>query len=144
MEDVSREARVLQSSNGTKLSLAKLVEMRRRSRIDRARQLASNIETQAQILRSTQLYNLEAARLQLKHQLGGMGDNIPQVARAIHDERVARLHNERVAKLAEMTKQVEELQRQQSASFIDARPQPTRKPRHLPGVRVAAGQTTLG
>ncbi len=72
----------------SKLSLAKLVELRRRSRIDRARQLASNIETQAQILRATQIYNLEAARLQLSNQLGTIGDGIPEVARVFHKTRL--------------------------------------------------------
>ncbi len=120
----------------SKLSLAKLVELRRRSRIDRARQLASNIETQAQILRSTQLYNLEAARLQLDKQLGGIGQNIPQVARTFHD-----------ARLATLTEEVADLQRQQreSMTFVDRRPAPTRRPvssqakvRQMP-----AGQMTL-
>ncbi len=89
----------------SKLSLAKLVEMRKRSRIDRARQLASNIETQAQILRSTQLYNLEAARLQLDKQLGGMGHDVPQAARAVHD-----------AHLAALTAEVADLRQQQRDS----------------------------
>ena len=72
----------------SKLSLAKLVELRRRSRIDRARQLASNIETQAQILRATQIYNLEAAQLQLSNQLGTIGRGIPEVARVFHQTRL--------------------------------------------------------
>ena len=72
----------------SKMSMAKLVELRRRSRIDRARQLASNIETQAQILRATQIYNLEAARLQLSNQLGTIGDGIPEVARVFHTTRL--------------------------------------------------------
>ena len=88
----------------SKLSLAKLVEMRKRSRIDRARQLASNIETQAQILRSTQLYNLEAARLQLDKQLGGMGADVPQAARAVHDGRLAAL----TAEVADLRQQQRE------------------------------------
>ncbi len=89
----------------SKLSLAKLVEMRKRSRIDRARQLASNIETQAQIMRTTQLYNLEAARLQLDKQLGGMGRDVPQAARAVHD-----------ARLVALTAEVDELRQQQRDS----------------------------
>ncbi len=72
----------------SKLSLAKLVELRRRSRIDRARQLASNIETQAQILRATQIYNLEAAQLQLSNQLGTIGQGIPEVSRVFHETRL--------------------------------------------------------
>ncbi len=72
----------------SKLSLAKLVELRRRSRIDRARQLASNIETQAQILRATQIYNLEAAQLQLSNQLGSIGQGIPATARVFHETRL--------------------------------------------------------
>ena len=117
----------------SKLSLAKLIELRRRSRIDRARQLASNIETQAQILRSTQLYNLEAARLQLDKQLGGIGQNIPQVARAFHD-----------ARLATLTEEVAELQRQQreSATFVDRRPAPARRPGRSAGARLMATSPT--
>ena len=130
----------------SRLSLAKLVELRRRSRIDRARQLASNIDTQAQILRSTQLYNLEAARLQLQQQLGGMGANMPQAARAIHDARVAGLppearaiHDTRVARLAAMTEQVEDLQQQQREYLRDSRPPPTVRSR----VRPMPGHSTL-
>ncbi len=119
----------------SKLSLAKIVELRRRSRIDRARQLASNIETQAQILRSTHLYNLEAARLQLDKQLGGIGQNIPLVARTFHD-----------ARLATLTDEVADLQRQQRESipFVDRRPAPAIRPRHFAGARRAIAQIPLG
>ena len=64
-----------------KLDLAKLVEQRRRSRIDRARQLASNIETQAHILRQTDLYNLQAEYLRMKS-IVDFGNDVPAVARA--------------------------------------------------------------
>ena len=86
----------------TGLALAKLVEKRRRSRIERARQLSSNIEVQAHIRRATDLYNLEAQQLQLKNTLGGMGANVPQAMRVIHE-----------ARLAQMDSGVSELQRQQ-------------------------------
>ncbi len=119
----------------SKLSLAKIVELRRRSRIDRARQLASNIETQAQILRSTNLYNLEAARLQLDKQLGGIGQHIPQVARTFHD-----------ARLATLTDEVADLQRQQRESmpFLDYRPAPAIRPRHSASARWAIAQVHMG
>jgi len=101
------------------MNLAKIVELRRRSRIDRARQLASNIETQAQILRATQIYNQEAARQQLERQLGSIG-NIPQVARVFHETR-----------LAAMTDAVAELRQEQTESkLVDRRPTPTVRPRH--------------
>ena len=64
------------------LSLAKLVELRRRSRIERARQLASNIETQAHILRQTELYNLQAEYLRMKQIVTPFGQNIPAVINA--------------------------------------------------------------
>jgi hypothetical protein len=136
--------RVVHTVGGhSRLSLAKLVELRRRSRIDRARQLASNIDTQAQILRSTQLYNLEAARLQLQQQLGGMGANIPQAARVIHDARIAALppearaearavHDTRVARLAAMTAQVEDLHEEQREYMRNSRPVRSRV-RPIPG-----------
>ena len=132
--------RVVHTVGGhSRLSLAKLVELRRRSRIDRARQLASNIDTQAQILRSTQLYNLEAARLQLQQQLGGMGANIPQAARVIHDARIAALppaeraiHDSRVARLAAMTAQVEHLHDEQREYMRSSRPVRS-KLRPMPG-----------
>ena len=124
----------------SRLSLAKLVELRRRSRIDRARQLASNIDTQAQILRSTQLYNLEAARLQLQQQLGGMGANIPQAARVIHDARIAALppearaiHDTRVARLAAMTEHLEDLHEEQREYMRNSRPVRSRARRPMPG-----------
>ena len=106
------------------LHLAKIIELRRRSRIDRARQLASNIETQAQMLRATQIYNQEAARQQLERQLGGIGHNIPQVARTFHETR-----------LANLTDEVAELRREQgeSVKLVDRRPTPTVRPRHSAG-----------
>ena len=106
------------------LRLAKIVELRRRSRIDRARQLASNIETQAQILRATQIYNQEAARQQLERQLGSIGQNIPLVARVFHE---TRLNN--------LTDEVTDLRREQSEStkLVDRRPTPTVRPRHSAG-----------
>jgi len=78
----------LKAHHHSKLSLAKLVELRKRSRVERARQLASNIETQAHIQKSIEHYNLEAARLQLSNALGGMGQNVPQAARIIHNARI--------------------------------------------------------
>ena len=79
-----------------KLSLAKLVELRKRSRIERARQLSSNIETQAHILRQTELFNLQAEYLRMKAILGGMGEHVPVVAKARKDaleEKVAELES---------------------------------------------------
>ena len=48
------------------LDMAKRVEARRRSRIDRARQLAMNVELQRSILHTTELYNLDAERRRLQ------------------------------------------------------------------------------
>ena len=79
-----------------KLNLAKLVEMRKRSRIERARQLSSNIETQAHIMRQTEQFNLQAEYLRMKAILGGMGEDVPPVAKARKDaleERVAELES---------------------------------------------------
>ena len=86
-----------------KLDLAKLVELRKRSRIERARQLSSNIETQAHILRQTELFNLQAEYLRMKAILGGMGENIPVVAKARKDaleERVAELESRNAERAA--------------------------------------------
>ena len=69
------------------LALAKLIEKRRRSRVKRARQLASNIDVQAHIRRSVDMYNLDAQRLQLQNALGSMGANIPAASRIIHEAR---------------------------------------------------------
>ena len=128
MTNVSHGVYAQQAPKGiashSKLSLAKIVELRRRSRIDRARQLASNIETQAQILRSTHLYNLEAARLQLDKQLGSIGQTIPQVARAFHE-----------ARLATMTEAVAEAQREQRDSIQLSGPASTTRQRHSAGAR---------
>ena len=48
------------------LDFYKRVEERRRSRIDRARQLSMNVELQRSILHTTELYNLESERQRLK------------------------------------------------------------------------------
>jgi len=86
-----------------KLDLAKLVELRKRSRIERARQLSSDIETQAHILRQTELFNLQAEYLRMKAILGGMGENVPVVAKARKDaleERVAELESRNAERAA--------------------------------------------
>ena len=151
MTNVSHGVYAQQAPKGiashSKLSLAKIVELRRRSRIDRARQLASNIETQAQILRSTHLYNQEAARLQLDKQLGSIGQNIPQVARVFHETRLAK-YTEDVAELKR--KQRESLQLSGPASttrprpFVDSRPAPATRPRHSASARRGISQMPPG
>ncbi len=138
--DVSHGVPAQQASKGiashSKLSLAKLVELRRRSRIDRARQLAGNIKTQAQIQRATQLYNQEAARLQLDKQLGSIGQNIPQVARVFHETR-----------LAAMTVAIAEAEREQRDSIQLSGPASATRQRHPAGARrgprVPSGNLTL-
>ena len=45
----------------------------------------------SQILRATELYNLEAERTRLSNALGGIGANVPQAAKAIHEARLANL-----------------------------------------------------
>ena len=57
----------------------KIVEERRRSRIDRARQLSMNVELQRSILHTTELYNLESERVALQTSLG-----VP-LARVVHN-----------------------------------------------------------
>ena len=89
--EVSATGRVLKEHSHSQLNLAKLVELRKRSRVERARQLASNIDTQAHIQKSIEHYNLEAARLQLSNALGGMGRNVPQAARVVHEARLDEL-----------------------------------------------------
>ena len=58
------------------LSLAKIVEARKRSRVDRARQLADNIETQAHILKAIDLYNLEAEKRRIETAIGHIGNGV--------------------------------------------------------------------
>ena len=119
----------------SKLSLAKLVELRRRSRIDRARQLASNIETQAQILRATQIYNLEAAQLQLSNQLGSIGQGVPETARVFHETRLDAMSAALAASKRAQT---------ESVPFF-GKSWPIARPRALNvrGPRMPVGQTTL-
>ena len=76
------------SRGPTGLALAKLIEKRRKSRVERARQVASNIDVQAHIRRNVDMYNLDAQRLQLRNALRGMGANIPAASRIIHEARV--------------------------------------------------------
>ena len=75
----------------TGLALAKLIQKRRRSRVERARQMASNIDVQAHIRRSIDLHNLQAQKHQLKNALSNLGANVPQTARQIHEARLAQL-----------------------------------------------------
>ena len=64
-----------------KLSLAKAIQLRRRSRVERARQMASSIDVQAQIRMANDLSNLATEAARLKNIIGTMGDNVPQIAR---------------------------------------------------------------
>ena len=134
----------LKEHSHSKLSLAKLVELRKRSRVDRARQLASNIETQAHIQKSVEHYNLEAARLQLENALGGMGRNVPQAARIIHDARLVHErhaadaareeHDNRMklykSRLDEMDKNLAQVAQERDATAITHS-----RPRLIPGFR---------
>ena len=79
------------------LDMAKIVEERRRSRIDRARQLSMNIELQRSILHTTELYNLDAERRRLKVALdSSLG---PACARTVRE-----------VQMENMTRRVEQLQ----------------------------------
>ena len=65
------------------LNFHKLVEERRRGRMDRARQLSMNVELQRSILHITELYNLESERERLKVALQtSLG---PPLARVVHN-----------------------------------------------------------
>ncbi len=76
-----------------RLNLAKLIEQRKRSRIERARQLSSNIETQSHILRQTELFNLAAEYQKLASFLKPFGQNVPVVEKACFDAMKGRLEN---------------------------------------------------
>ena len=102
-----------------KLNLAKLVEMRKRSRIERARQLADNIETQAHISRSIELYNLEAEKRRLESALGHIGQQVHPVGRAMAETRL-NLMKQKQAKL------------EQETAFSIARPIVRRSRKFLP------------
>ena len=74
-----------------RLNLAKLIEQRKRSRIERARQLSSNIETQSHILRQTEIFNLAAEYQKLAAFLKPFGPNVPVVEKACFDAMKGRL-----------------------------------------------------
>ena len=63
------------------LALLKKIELRRRSRVERARQMASSIDVQAQIRMANDLNNLATEAARLKNIIGTMGENVPQIAR---------------------------------------------------------------
>ena len=63
------------------LAIAKAIELRRRSRVERARQMASSIDVQAQIRMANDLSNLATEAARLKNIIGTMGANVPQIAR---------------------------------------------------------------
>ena len=63
------------------LELLKKIELRRRSRVERARQMSSAIDVQAQIRMATDLSNLATEAARLKNIIGTMGENVPQIAR---------------------------------------------------------------
>ena len=103
------------------LNFHKIVEERRRSRIDRSRQLSMNVELQRSILYTTELYNLEPERQRLKVALQtSLG---APLARVVHNAQMAgvvmrtREDDERDARrkaveerLANMTNRVAELE----------------------------------
>ena len=115
------------------LNFHKVVETRRRSRIDRARQLSMNVEMQKHILHTTELYNLDAERQRLKVALAtSLG---APLARVVHDAQmdvvmrtadeeareVAAREAQRVeveTRLARMTNRVAELEAATGAAFM--------------------------
>ena len=73
------------------LDMAKIVEERRRSRIDRARQLSMNIELQRSILHTTELYNLDAERRRLQVALdSSLGPACARTVREVQMETMTR------------------------------------------------------
>ena len=55
-----------QTARALPLNFHKVVEERRRSRVDRSRQLSMNVELQRSLLHTTELYNLASERDRLK------------------------------------------------------------------------------
>ena len=106
-----------------KLNLAKVVEMRKRSRVERARQLADNIETQAHILKSIELYNLEAEKRRLESAIGNIGQHVPLVGRAMAETRLNLIRQK-------------EGNLEQETAFSIGRPPVRRRQRLLPAAEV--------
>ena len=89
-----------------KVDIAKLIEQRKRSRIERARQLSSNIDTQAHILRQTELFNLVAEYQKLASFLKPFGENVPVVEKACLDSmknRIEKLEDKNIRPIGNNT-----------------------------------------
>jgi hypothetical protein len=66
------------------LDLAKLVERRRRTRVDRSRLIANNAELQRSILDTTRMYNMESERRRAINALEtSMGPSLARVTREV-------------------------------------------------------------
>jgi hypothetical protein len=111
------------------LEMAKIVEQRRRSRIDRVRQMAYNVELQKSILHTTELYNMEAERQRLSTALRPDVNYVPALARPMHQ-----------AQLEAMTRSIERRGAElQPGPFME----PLRQPRARRLRLVGEGQQTL-
>ena len=120
------------------LDFHKVVDARRRSRIDRARQLSMNVEMQKHILHTTEIYNLESERQRLKAALAtSLG---APLARVVHDaqmDAVMRTPADEAreaqrtaveARLAQMTNRVVELEAAAAVPMMPVRRRVRRKP----------------
>ena len=109
------------------LEMAKIVEKRRASRIDRVRQLAYNIELQKSILHTTELYNMEAERHRISIALRPDVNYVPALARHVHQ-----------AQLEALTRRMERRDEELQPAPVTAQLPRARRP-----LRLGQGQQTL-
>lgn len=90
------------------LGIAKIIDKRRRTKIDRARMISTNAELQKHILHTTELYNLQAERHRLQTMLRPDVNYVPALARPVHQ-----------AALDQLTRQSERLEERLQAPGPD-------------------------
>ena len=141
------------------LNIAKLVETRRRTRIDRSRQIANNAELQRSMMDTIRIYNMETERRRVLNELQtSMAPPMARVVRQVYAGVIGPAPRQPPPTQAEVAQELIAANREEVESnaarhvgrltesiqvMRDRRTvQPAKKP-HSRTVRLGVGQTTL-
>ena len=145
------------------LNIAKLVETRRRTRIDRSRQIANNAELQRSMMDNIRIYNMETERRRVLNELQtSMAPPMARVARQVYAGVIGPAPRQPPPTPAEVAQELiaanreevesnaarhvgrltESIQVMRDRRTAGVNSQPTKKP-HSRTIRLGVGQSTL-
>ena len=145
------------------LNIAKLVEARRQTRVDRSRQIANNAELQRNMMDTIRMYNMETERRRVVNELQtSMAPPVARVVRQVYTGVIGPAPRQPPPTQAEtaqesidahtqaternaarhMGRLTESIQVMRDRRGEGAKPQPTKKT-HARTIRLGVGQSTL-